>query len=133
MSPAEPLRIVNRGGDGADCGIVSISMYTGESYADVMREVLRHDRKGGKEGLTDRVIRKTMEGLGMPVRYTRWVDDTDHYGLMRLSDHLVVLMYGLVIEPGDSWCGIWPLDTYVANTRICPHGWDDVHGIFLAK
>lgn len=122
--PAEPLKVVLRGDD-ADCAICAISMFTDMPYADVMREVLRHDRQGGSDGLTDRVIRRTMAGLGHPVRFTRKIDFEDGYGLLHLTGHVVVLKRGQVIEPTSTWCSVWDADDYVryaAGRDMLPEG-----------
>lgn len=123
---AEPLRIILRGGD-ADCAVCAISMITGVSYADTVREVLRHDAKGGAEGLTDRVIRRTMTGLNHPVRWTKYWNEDSHYGLLDFPDHIVVLKEGQVVEPTATWCGIWNLDDFVAHAGVQPLG------IYLVK
>lgn len=128
MSPAEPLRIVLRGDD-ADCGVLAIMLYTGLPYADVMREVLRHDGQGAKDGMTDRVLRRTLEGVGMRVRFTRKVDWDDSYGILSLSDHFVVLKGGQVVEPRATWCAVYDADDY--KNSLDPK--QSVHGIFLSR
>jgi hypothetical protein len=116
--PAEPIKVVLRGDD-ADCGIVAISMYTDVSYADVVREVVKHDAKGGAGGLKFGVIRRTMAGLGHPVRWTKHVDFDEHYGLLWLEKgrdrdaHVVVLKHGQVVEPRSMWCGVWSAEIYL--------------------
>lgn len=127
--PAEPLKIILRG-DSADCAIVSIAMYTDRPYADVMREVVKHDPLGGANGLTDRVIRRTMSALNHPVRWTKHVDLDEHYGLLYLTGHVVVLKRGQVIETKNTWCSVWDVEDYIvhaATQRMKPLG------IFLSK
>jgi hypothetical protein len=128
--PAEPLTLVLRGDD-SDCAIVAIAGYTGQSYADVMREVLRHDPTGGATGLSNRTIRKVLTGLGESVRWTSKVDFDGHYGILIVENakegHAVILKRGQVVETASAWYGVWDVEDYLKA------GAYEVEGIFLAR
>lgn len=130
--PAEPLKIVLRGGD-ADCGIVAIAMFADKSYADVMAAACQFNPKVASEGLTKHIVRRTMAALGQPVRFTKRIDWNDDYGLLwcwhgaSRQGHLTVLREGLVIEAAATWCGVWGLDEYVKAKNY------RVEGIFLVR
>ena len=87
-----------------DCAVASIAMFAGQSYEDVLREVVLADPKHhGREGLSDHQIRKVMASLGTKVRHRSVVDYEEDYGLLRLYDHLTLLRNGLIIENDTIW------------------------------
>jgi len=87
-----------------DCAVTAMSMLSGRSYEDVLREVVLADPKHrGRRGLVDAKIRRVMKALGVPVRYRRTVDYDDDYGLLRLHDHLALLRNGLIVEDATLW------------------------------
>jgi hypothetical protein len=103
MPPAIVTRMVAMR-EAKDCAIAAISMYTGRTYEDVLREVVIVDPKHrGRTGLHDPQIRKVMKALGVPVRYRARVDYDDDYGLLRLHDHMALLRNGLIAENDTLW------------------------------
>lgn len=130
--PAEPLKILLRGGD-TDCAITAISLFSNAEYVDVVAAVCRLDPANGKNGLTKHLIRSTMAALGQPVRYTKHIDYEDHYGLLFVwhprskEGHLTVLKQGQVIEAAATWCGVWSVEEYLKVKEYQPEG------IFLSK
>lgn len=101
--PAVVTRLVHQR-ERADCAIAAISMFTGRTYEDVLREVVIADPKQhGRDGLHDRQLRKVLAALGVRVRYRSRVDYDEDYGLLRLFNHVVVLRNGLIFEDGQAW------------------------------
>jgi hypothetical protein len=47
------------------------------------------------------------------VRFTKKIDHDDHYGLLHMTGHLVVLKRGQVIETKNTWCGIYDVEDYI--------------------
>lgn len=87
-----------------DCAIAAMAMLSGRSYEDVLREVVLADPKErGRDGLTDRQIRKVMLALGVPVRHRARVDYDEDYGLLRFHDHMALLRNGLIVENDTLW------------------------------
>lgn len=102
-APAIVTRIVSQR-EKADCAIVAMSMLSGRTYEDVLREVVLADPKDhGRNGLSDHHIRRVMKALGVPVRHRRRVDYEDDYGLLRCWDHLTLLRNGMIIENETAW------------------------------
>jgi hypothetical protein len=96
-----------------DCAIVSLSVYTGKSYEDVLREVTLVDKRNkGRAGLWTRQIKQVARKLGCPLRSKKRRDiDWEHdYGMLLLDDHVCVLRNGLVLETNG---GIWDVHQYL--------------------
>jgi hypothetical protein len=102
-APAIVTRIVAMR-ERADCSVAAMAMFSGQSYEDVLRQVVIFDAKHpGREGLSDRQIRAVMRALGAPVRHRARVDYEDDHGMLRLHDHLTLLRNGLIVENDTLW------------------------------
>jgi len=124
--PAADITKVIEQRESADCAIAAMAMFTGKSYEDVLRVVSVIDGDQGKKGLTDTQIRRVMRELGTPVRLTRSFDAEDVYGLLRLTDHMVLLRNGLAIEDGT----LWDVDDFLRARGYYPDG---VLGVFVPR
>jgi hypothetical protein len=104
-----------------------MAMLSGESYENVLREVVLADPKEhGRDGLSDHHIRKVMRALGVPVRHRAKVDYEEDYGLLRLHDHLTLLRNGMIVE-NDT---LWEVDDWRRQRGYAHDG--SVCGIFVA-
>jgi hypothetical protein len=125
-APAIVTRIVPQR-ERADCAVAAMSMFTGISYEDVLREVVLVDPKyRGRDGLSDHQIRAVMKALGVPVRHRARVDYDEDYGLLRLWNHLALLRNGMIVENDTLWdADDWRQQRgYAMDCTVC--------GIFVA-
>lgn len=100
-----------------DCAIVALSMYLGESYEDVLREVTTTDRRKGRDGLWTQTIRRIAKKLGHTLRLRTAIDWESDYGILRLPEHAAVLRNGLVIEVDGT---VWEADAFLAQWHVEP-------------
>jgi hypothetical protein len=114
MGAAPVIRVVTQR-EKADCAIVALSMYLGESYEDVLRAVTVCDRYMGERGLWVRTMKRVGAELGHRLMKRRAIDWESSYGVLLLPDHAAVLRNGLVID-GDG--SVWDADTYLKNRDL---------------
>jgi len=114
-----PAAVVVRLEDGfrnePDCAIVSLAMYLGASYADVIRVVVATDRTQGRQGLSRRGIVRVAARLGHTLR-RRTLDLEDGHGIIVTHDHAAVLMMGRVLDRFSNW----PADLWLADQGAKP-------------
>lgn len=101
--------------EAADCAIVSLAMYLGESYEDVLRAVTLSERSHGRNGLWSTGIVRAAKLLGHTLKKRRRVDFENDYGILRLPEHAAVLRSGLVIDVNGT---IWDADAYLSAKDV---------------
>lgn len=101
--------------EGADCAIVSLAMFLGQEYNDVLRKIVEIDKRyKGKVGLSTAQIKKVCKAFGVEVRLKKKVEEDD-YGILLMNDHAALVRNGLVINPLWGGIEIWDYDDYVEN------------------
>jgi hypothetical protein len=110
----------------SDCAVTAMAMFTGLSYEDVLRVVAVIDINQGRNGLKDNQVRKVMALLGTPVRFTSNFDLEEVYGLLRLTDHIVLVRNGLAIQDGQ----LWEVEDFLRARGYYPNG---VFGVFVPR
>lgn len=103
-----------------DCAICALATYLGVSYEDVLRVVTRVDAKeAGREGLFSAQMRNVAKALGFRVRWRRFVDLDDAFGILYVLDHALVVWNGMAIDCDGS---IWHIDDYLQVKDLAPLG-----------
>ena len=101
MSAAAVNHLIEGYGD--DCGLVSLSIYLGLNYPDVVRAATVADRKQGRAGLGRRTIIRIAASLSHRLVLRRTFDPDEDYGIIVISDHAAVLRNGLVFDRQYVW------------------------------
>ncbi len=114
MSAAPVLKVITCRED-ADCAIVALAMYLGETYEDVLRVVALTEKHQGRRGMWRTHIIKAAKLLGHTLKTRRRIDLESDYAILRLPDHAVILRNGLVID-GDGT--VWDADEYLTARKV---------------
>jgi hypothetical protein len=126
MDFVEPINLV-QGHDDSDCAITAIQMVTGLTYREVVRSaVVGWPMRAPDEGLTNVMIKSVLQSLGFSTKFKKRVDWDEDYGIVRLTDHCVVLKNGSVIDALRGGIAMWDADAFIKTRR------DQVLGIFVA-
>lgn len=114
MSAAEVNRLESGYPDEpADCAIVSLAIYLGVPYTDVLRAATMLDSKQGRGGLYRRTIQKVSAQLGHPLKWRKRFDPDEDYGVICAVDHAAVLRAGLVLDRVT----VWPVEAWLNNQQ----------------
>lgn len=100
-------------GYGDDCALVSLAIYLGLDYPDVVRAVTITDKKQGTDGLSLRAIVRTASLLGYRLIVRRKFDLDEDYGIVVIADHCGVLRNGLVMDRQT----VWELADWLAHNK----------------
>ena len=99
----------------ADCAIVALAMYLGQTYEDVLRATAEVDRKyKGKEGLWETEIKRVAKALGYSLKKKSRVNLDEDHGILCMPNHVTVLKNGLIF---DSDGAIWEAEDYLAFSK----------------
>lgn len=99
----------------ADCGVAALAMILGKTYEEILVACGYDNPRVLTDGLwTSELIRIAL-AFGQPLRRRRKFDLETDFGLLRLSDHVVVLKNGLIIDPADG--SVWDVDVYLATNK----------------
>lgn len=110
MSAAEVNRLESGYPDeAADCAIVSLAIYLGVAYTDVLRATTVLDRKQGRDGLYRKTIQRVSAELGHPLKWRKRFDPDEDYGVICSADHAAVLRGGLVLDR----IMVWPVEAWL--------------------
>ena len=108
------MRLVTQRGEG-DCAVAVLAMYLDVTYEDALAALTKgsNSHKVHRKGAWFTTLKRGAAVLGVDlVVHRRVVDlDTDN-GILRLDDHVVILLDGHIIDPNGS---IWKHDVYFAN------------------
>lgn len=100
-----------------DCAILSLAIYLGVPYPDIIRIAARVIDHGGKQGLPLATIKQIAALCDAPLRLRRAFDPDDDYGIVwvewrkRLEAHSAVLRNGLVLDRN----AVWEWATWIAH------------------
>jgi len=115
--PADILRVEpGHESETADCGIVSLSVYLGVPYTDVIRVAARVVEDGGRHGLVMPVMKRIASLCGSPLRLQRTFDPDECFGIVWVDEprkemaHCAVLRWGQVLDRNT----LWPWDAWLA-------------------
>lgn len=103
---------------GNDCGVACLSMLLGKPYEEVLLLVGQDHPKILQQGLWISEIMRASEKAGMKLRRLRRFDIESAYGILCLSDHVVILKNGLIIDPADA--SVWEADVYLEKNKETP-------------
>lgn len=121
MTPADVNRLENgHDTEWADCAIISLGVYLGVPYTDVIRVAARVVEDGGRHGLTRRTLKKIAALFEAPLRVRKTFDPDESYGIVwatkpaETSDHCAVLRNGLVLDR----LTVWEWADWLADQRV---------------
>lgn len=118
--PADILRVEpGHESETADCAIVSLSVYLGVPYTDVIRIAARVVEDGGRHGLVMPVVRRIAALLNAPLRMRRSFDPDETFGIVWVEPkkskqaHCAVLRWGQVLDRSV----LWPWDKWLVAQK----------------
>lgn len=114
---ASPITRVILQREEADCAIVALASYFGESYEDVLRVVTVTDRTQGRNGLWRKTMVRIAKRLGHSLKVRTAIDWDSDYGILRLPTHAALLRNGLVVDTDGT---LWDADAYLSHKQVTP-------------
>ena len=97
----------------SDCGVAALAMILGKTYEEVLVACGHDHPRVLTKGLWATGMSRVAASLGVTLTRKRTFDVETAFGLLCLSDHVVVLKNGLIIDPGDG--SVWDADVYLAT------------------
>lgn len=123
MPPIVQIQVQRAGGD---CAIVSLSMYLGRNYEDVLAAaVSQTGRRAHRSGLFTRDMKGVAKRLGSALVLRRVFDLETACGILALrkattvgehseEEHAVLLRAGLIFDTDGT---VWELDTFLQHYK----------------
>ena len=98
--------------------MAALATYTGKTYEETLRATMvvvpNYD---GACGLLVTQMRAVAKALGCPLRKRRVVDTDEDRGILVLSDHVVILSKGTIINIDGT---VWDADDYLRAHDYAP-------------
>lgn len=104
------INVIPQRGD-YDCTVACLAMLAGVSYEEALLALGEQTPQILVRGAWDAEIKRAAAQLGFKLRVRRKFDLENDTGMLRFSDHVVVLRAGLVITTHGS---LWDADDFLA-------------------
>jgi hypothetical protein len=113
MPAASVIRVEDGYDREPDCAVVSLAMYLGATYAEVIRAVVMTMHPRAPDGLSRRGIVRVAGCLGHTLRRRR-IDPDDGHGIIVTPTHAAVLLSGRVLDRYSNW----PIDAWLIDQGV---------------
>jgi hypothetical protein len=118
--PAAAVNRVESRRKSNDCAIWALSIYLGIAYENVYEKTVKLEGPRVLEGgLYTPAIQRVAKALGHRLTLRKRPDLSEEYGLLLVSDHVVMLRNGLVL---DTDATVWDVDAWLHHHKYSVYG-----------